>query len=85
MKDADIIDHTKGGRTNKQQRNSMQTENKVNKARRDVLIGRRGIVQDWAGSAMAELVDQRDFLEQFSLKHYMKKSIVRFQELKGRN
>lgn len=72
----------KTGRPNKQQYGQMERQKlDWEKDRREKRSGRRETVDDWVAVALQDLVEERDYLEQYGVEKYFPKSIERLNEL----
>ncbi|KAG9748471.1 hypothetical protein KCU73_g7077, partial [Aureobasidium melanogenum] len=72
----------KTGRPNKQQYGQMERQKlEWEKDRREKRRERRETVADWVAVALQDLVEERDYLEQYGVEKYFPKSIERLSEL----
>ncbi|KAH0023453.1 hypothetical protein KCU78_g5406, partial [Aureobasidium melanogenum] len=72
----------KTGRPNKQQYGQMARQKlEREKDRREKRRERRETVNDWVAAAFQDLVEERDYLEQYGVEKYFPKSIERLSEL----
>ncbi|KAG9513068.1 hypothetical protein KCU93_g10170, partial [Aureobasidium melanogenum] len=72
----------KTGRPNKQQYGQMERQKlEWEKDRREKRRDRRKTVNDWVAAALQDLVEERDYLEQYGVEKYFPKSIERLSEL----
>ncbi|KAF7561030.1 hypothetical protein G7046_g3101 [Stylonectria norvegica] len=79
--DADVGDFLTG-RPNKQQHAVMYRQKLAwEKIRRGDRRERRETAEDWASVALGDLVEERDYLEQYGIGRYFPKSIARLEEL----
>ncbi|KAG9517158.1 hypothetical protein KCV07_g6376, partial [Aureobasidium melanogenum] len=72
----------KTGRPNKQQYSQLERQKlEWEKDRREKRRERRETVADWVAVALQDLVEERDYLEQYGVEKYFPKSIERLSEL----
>lgn len=72
----------KTGRPNKQQYGQMERQKlDWEKDRREKRSERRETADDWVAVALQDLVEERDYLEQYGVEKYFPKSIDRLSEL----
>lgn len=80
-KDADVGEF-KTGRPNKQQRNQMANQ-KIDweQERREERRKRRVECEDWVSVALADLKEERDYLDQYGVEGFFAKSIAKLEAL----
>lgn len=83
-KDAMVGPMKTSGGPNKQQRGWIAKQSvEWQRERSQALKERREQAQDWVTNGLNELVDHRDYIEQYGLEGYFTESIVKLKELKA--
>jgi len=84
-KDADVGVFKTSNGPNKQQRGQMARQQvQWNKERTQALRKRREQAQDWVSNGLSELIEHRDYIDNYGLEGYFTKTIAKSEALKAK-